>query len=152
MVTLVMFKNQIKQAVITFLLAISPFIPFEIFASIGDKKCDTFHTGVFSYNAQFGELIIVRTKLEEVSYRVYPDKFIRSSVKWISPCVAEYKVLEVKDDLFNADFVKELYSSRSYLHITEIFYDGYSYKLTDNKIPEVYYGKAQVYKKSLGAR
>ncbi|XDD47089.1 hypothetical protein AB3N60_03110 [Leptospira sp. WS39.C2] len=127
-------------------------IPSDIYASISKKECDVFHKGIFSYSVEMGELIIVRNELEEVSYRVYPDKFIKSSVKWISSCVAEYKVLEVKDEFFNADYVKKIYSSKSYLHITEVFTDGYSYKLSDSKLPEVYYGKAKFYKKPLGTQ
>ncbi|MCW7507940.1 hypothetical protein [Leptospira levettii] len=141
-----------KRLIIFFLITMQLNFPVDVYASIGKKKCDIFHKGIFSYSIDLGELIVVRNEWEEVSYRVYPDKFIKSSIKWISPCVAEYKVLEVKDELFNADFVKKIYSSRSYLHITEIFADGYSYKLTDSKFPEVYYGKAKYYKKPLGTQ
>ncbi|WP_244241350.1 hypothetical protein [Leptospira perdikensis] len=122
------------------------------FAFKDKSECERFHSGTFIFNSSFGEVIIVRNKSEDISYRVYPKSFVRSSVKWISPCVAEFKAIEINDDIFSPEFRKMLMNGSSKLYITETFSDGYSYKITEESSSKVNYGKVKFYTGSLPAK
>lgn len=116
------------------------------FASIKDDDCIKFHTGIFSYEGKLGTVVIKRTKSEEITYRVFPTDYIRSSIKWISACVAERKTLEVNDQIFSDEIKSKVMQNIDKIYITEIFPDGYSYKFKDNKSKDFRYMRVKIHR------
>ncbi|TGK82459.1 hypothetical protein EHQ24_14525 [Leptospira noumeaensis] len=135
--------------VILFITIIVFLNPKSTYSLNAKSDCEKFHLGTFVYTSSFGEVIIVRNKSYEINYRVYPNSYIRSSIKWISPCVAEGIALEINDEIFPDDYKKKLINKRSKLYITETFSDGYSYKLIEETGSKIIYDKVKFYKGTL---
>lgn len=113
------------------------------------SDCERFHLGNFVYTGSFGEVIIVRNKSYEINYRVYPNSYIRSSIIWVSPCIAQGIAVEITSDIFSDEYREKRINKRSKLFITETFSDGYSYKLIEENSSKTIYGKVKFYKGSL---
>ncbi|MDF3822064.1 hypothetical protein P3G55_19320 [Leptospira sp. 96542] len=122
-------------------------LPELSFALVNENVCSKFHVGKFSYEGSFGEIIFMRSKTEEINYRVYPTSYIRTSIKWVSPCTMEQKVMEVHDEIFPLQKVSKMIASKSTLYLTEVFSDGYSFKLVDSS--GVTTGRVKIYTKPL---
>ncbi len=141
--------NQINTFFIVLVLIINPKLSY----ALNEKsECEKFHTGTFVYTGSYGDVIIVRNKSYEINYRVYPHSYVRSSIKWVSPCVAESIAVEIHDDIFPDEYKKIHLKNRYKLYVTETFPDGYSYKLTEENSPKVNYGKVKVYEGKLQAK
>ncbi|WP_244288312.1 hypothetical protein [Leptospira congkakensis] len=140
--------HQIKQNLILKLLPLLVLliIPVHTIALNNNNKCDRFHIGTFMYESDVGKIIIVRKEKEEFDYRVYPNHYIRQSVKWLSSCTAEVKYLEINDPIIPADFIKKSLNNKGYLYILETYPDGYSYKTTDIGNGINNFGKVKIYK------
>lgn len=139
------FKKSIVQFFSVFLLL---FNFGTITASISENECLKIQTGNFFYDTPFGNVILVRSKSESIEYRIYPSNFLRYSIKWLSPCVVEQKLIEIHDDIFPKEKMPEQIGEKSILYITGVSSEGYSWKLF-GKDKEEYTGNTKKYKKPL---
>ncbi|TGK47592.1 hypothetical protein EHQ16_02815 [Leptospira kanakyensis] len=137
-------KRNLKSKLL--FLAVLLIIPVHIIALNNNTQCDRFHIGTFIYESKFGKIIIVRSEKEEIDYRVYPNHYIRQSVKWVSSCKAELEYLEINDPIIPADNMIKSSNNKGYLYILETYPDGYSYKTTDNNTGKHNFGKVKIYK------
>ncbi|EMJ89663.1 hypothetical protein LEP1GSC196_0994 [Leptospira meyeri serovar Semaranga str. Veldrot Semarang 173] len=131
---------------ITFIVFLNPKATY---SSNAKSDCEKFHLGNFVYTSSFGEVIIERNGSYEIIYRVYPHSYIKSSIIWVSPCIAQGIAVEITSDIFSDEYREKRINKRSKLFITETFSDGYSYKLIEENSSKTIYGKVKFYKGSL---